>query len=77
MGVCDTRAHVQDQLRSLDFAHRLWHLFRALIHDAVEGIQREIRGATDIVMSAIDDCVQEFFVKSLQLDVFTLELEFK
>ena len=77
MRVCDTRAQVQDQLCSLNFAHHLWRLFRALIHDAVEGIQRDIGGATDIVMTAIDDRVREFFVKSLQLDAFTLELEFK
>lgn len=75
--VCDTRAQVQDQLRSLNSAHHLWRLFRALIHDAVDGIQHDIGEVTEIVMNAIEDRVQEFFVKSLQLDAFTLALEFK
>ena len=75
--VCDVRARVRDQLTSLDYAKQLWWLFRALIHDAMEGINREIGGLADVVMKAIDDRVHEFFVKSLQLDAFTLEMEGK
>lgn len=75
--VCDIRSCVQDQLTSLDFAKHLWRLFRVLIHDALGDIKREIGGAADTVMNAIDSRVHDFFVKSLQLDAFTLEMEFK
>jgi len=64
-------------MTSLDSAKNLWRLFRVLILDAMNGISRELVGIEDIVMGAIDNRIHEFFVKSLQLDVFTLEMEFE
>ena len=75
--LCDTRARVKDQMTSLDSAKNLWRLFRVLILDAMNGISRELEGIEDIVMGAIDNRIHEFFVKSLQLDAFTLEMEFE
>ncbi|NEV63492.1 hypothetical protein [Thiorhodococcus minor] len=69
--VCEVRAAIGEQLSHLDFAKRLWGFFRALIAEAVEGLG----DTTAVVMSAIDEQVQRFFVQALQLDDFTLQLE--
>jgi len=75
--ICDVRAHIKDQLTTLDFAHRLWQLFRMLIKDAIDGIKTKLGKKTEMIMLAIDSRVKVFFVQALQLDVFTLELEFE
>ena len=73
--VCEVRAAIGEQLTQLDFAKRLWGFFRALIAEAVDGLQETLGEATAVVMSAIDEQVQRFFVQALQLDEFTLQLE--
>ena len=64
-------------MTALDSAKNLWRLFRVLILNAMNGISRELAGIEDVVMGAIDNRIHEFFVKSLLLDVFTLEMEFE
>lgn len=73
--VCEVRAAIGVQLTELDFAKRLWGFFRALIAEAVDGLQETLGEAGALVMSAIDERVQRFFVQALQLDEFTLQLE--
>lgn len=73
--VCEVRAAIGEQLTHLDFAKRLWGFFRALIAEAVDGLQETLGDATAVVMTAIDEQVQRFFVQALQLDEFTLLLE--
>jgi len=73
--VCDVRTDVGAQLSELDFAKRLWGLFRALIAEAVDELQETLGPAGALVMNAIDEQVQRFFVQALQLDEFTLRLE--
>jgi len=75
MRVCDVRTAVGAQLSELAFANRLWGFFRALIAEAVDGLQETLGPAGALVMSAIDERVQRFFVQALQLDEFTLRLE--
>ena len=75
--VCDIRASVKDQLTTLDFAQRLWQLFRALISGTIEGFKEELGKTAGIIMTAIDERIDEFFVQALQLDAFTLEMEFE
>jgi hypothetical protein len=75
--VCDVRNHFNTQLETLDFAKRLWGLFKALISGALEGLQEQLGTAVDTVMSAIEESIQAFFVQALQLDTFTIELEAK
>ena len=75
--VCDIRSRIKDQMTTLDFAQRLWQVFRALISGALDGIKNKFGKTTDIIMLAIDKRVEDFFVQALQLDVFTLEMEFK
>jgi hypothetical protein len=73
--VCEVRTAIGAQLTDLDFAKRLWGFFRALIAHAVEGLHETLGEAGALVMSAIDERVQSFFVQALQLDEFTLRLE--
>ncbi len=75
--VCDIRASVQDQLTTLDVAQRLWQLFRALISGTIEEFKKKLGETAGVIMAAIDDRIGEFFVQALQLDAFTLEMEFK
>ncbi|WP_200336160.1 hypothetical protein [Thiocystis violacea] len=46
-----------------------------MIAEAVDGLQETLGDATAVVMSAIDEQVQRFFVQALQLDDFTLKLK--
>jgi hypothetical protein len=73
--VCEVRTGVGAQLSKLDFAKRLWGFFRALIAEAVDELQETLGLAGALVMNAIDERVQSFFVQALQLDEFTLRLE--
>ena len=69
------RSEIQDQLDTLHFAGRLWQLFRAIINGALLEMQSTLGKAVNDVMEKIDQRINEFFVRSLQLDVFTMRLE--
>lgn len=73
----DARAQIQDQLDTLSFAGRLWQLFRAIISGSLHELQKKLGCPVDAIMQTIDQRIQEFFVQSLQLDVFTLQLEYE
>jgi len=73
----EIRSQIQDQLDSLSFAGRLWQLFRAIISGTLNELQATLGCSVDTVMLAIDKRIHEFFVRSLQLDVFTMRLEYE
>ena len=73
--VCEARDTLREQLTRLDFAKRLWGCFRALIHEALAGLQDALGIAVESLMAVIEEHVQGFFVQALQLDEFTLQLE--
>ena len=73
----DIRSQIQDQLDSLSFAGRLWQLFRAIISGTLNKLEATLGCSVDTVMLAIDKRVHEFFIRSLQLDVFTMRLEYE
>ena len=75
--VCDIRAQMKDQLTTLDFAQRLWQLFRSLISGTIDAFRKRLGETAEMIMAAIDDRIEEFFAQALQLDVFMLEMEFK
>ncbi len=75
--VCDVRSRVKDQLTTLDFAQRLWQLFRALINGTIDGLKEKLGKMAETVMQAIDERIDVFFVQALQLDAFTLKMEFE
>lgn len=74
--ICDVRAQMKEQLTTLNFAQRLWQLFRALINGTIAGLKEKLGKMTVSVMEAIDARIDEFFVQALQLDSFTLKMEF-
>ena len=73
----DIRSQIQDQLDSLSFAGQLWQIFRAIISGTLNQLQATLGCSVDTVMLAIDNRVHEFFVRSLQLDAFTMRLEYE
>ena len=73
----DIRSQIQDQLDSLSFAGRLWQLFRAIITDTLNELKATLGCSADTLMLAIDQRVHEFFIQSLQLDAFTMQLEYE
>jgi hypothetical protein len=68
------RSNIQDQLDSLSFAARLWQIFRAIISGALSDLQEVLGCSAGAVMQTIDERVNEFFTRSLQLDAFTCQL---
>lgn len=75
--VGDVRANIQDQLDALSFAGRLWQIFRAIISGSLNDFQSSLGCSVEEIMKIIDNRVNDFFVKSLQLDAFTLKLEYE
>ena len=73
----EVRAEIQDRLNALSFAGRLWHLFRAIISDTLDELGEALGCCAESLMMAFDDKVNLFFEQSLQLDVFTMRLEFR
>jgi len=71
------RTEIQDQLDSLSFAGQLWQIFRAIISGTLKELNAILGCSVDTVMQAIDQQIQDFFIRSLQLDVFTLRLEYE
>ena len=71
------RSNIQDQLDSLSFAARLWQIFRAIISGALSDLQEVLGCSAGAVMHTIDERVNEFFTRSLQLDAFTMRLEYE
>jgi hypothetical protein len=72
----DARANIQDQLDTLNFAGRLWQIFRAIICGSLHDLQKTLGCTVDEIMRVIDQRVHDFFVRSLQLDAFTLQMEY-
>ncbi|GGX48718.1 IS4 family transposase [Saccharospirillum salsuginis] len=75
--VCDHRSDMEAQLTTLNFAHRLWWLFRALIWETLDTVwpddlDQALKGN---VLDAIDERMTEFFTRSLQLDALSMRLE--
>lgn len=73
--VGDVRANIQDQLDTLSFAGRLWQVFRAIVSGSLQDMQETLSCTVESILHVIDQRVQDFFVRSLQLDAFTLQLE--
>ncbi len=40
--ICDVRSRMKEQLTMLDFAQRLWQLFRALIDGTIDGLKEKL-----------------------------------
>lgn len=76
-GVAAIRQELTTNTARIDFAARLWPVFRALIAGALDELTALLGGAVAVVMETIELHVQRFFVQALQLDPRTLHLEVK
>jgi hypothetical protein len=76
-GIADMRQQITANVTSIDYASRLWQVFRAVITCALDEMTMLIEDMAFEVMGAIERHVQSFFVQALQLDVRTLRLEAK
>ena len=73
--VSDSRNQMIESLCNLDFASRLWGLFRALIAGALDELKAQYGERVTQILGHIDRTVKQFFEQVLQMDCFTLRLE--
>lgn len=71
----DVRNTLSNSMRSLDFASRLWGMFRALIAGALDELKVQFGEAMGDILRHIDHTVKQFFEQVMQMDSFTLRLE--
>ena len=76
-GIADMRQQITANATSIDYAARLWQVFRAVIAGALDELKILLGDMGTLVTGAIERHVQSFFVQALQLDVRTLRLEAK
>ena len=76
-GVAEIRPTIATHATRIDFAARLWQVFRALIAGALQELTALLGGAVTLIMETIELHVQRFFVQALQLDAQTLRMEAK
>ena len=76
-GIGDIRSNIQEQLDMLSFAGRLWQIFRSIISGALHDVRNRLGCSKETIMEMIDERINTFFVRSLQLDVVTLRLEYE
>ncbi len=74
-GAC--RSRIKETMITMDFASRLWILFRALILGALNELREEYGEATTRILELIDQKVKDYFVHVMQMDSFTLRLKAK
>lgn len=76
-GISDMRNQITANATSIDYAARLWQVFRAVIAGALDELKILLGDMVAQVMETIERHAQSFFVQALQLDVRTLRLETK
>ena len=64
-------------MNALDFAKKLWGIFRFIITGAIEQFREKLGNQVELITDEIEKKVESFFIQSLQLDEMTLQLEFK
>ena len=73
--VSGSRSLFSDSLRNLDFACKLWGLFKALISDAISSITSLSASEGELILDKINEEVTSFFNQVMQMDTFTLRQE--
>ncbi len=74
-GIADMRKQLTANATSIDYAARLWQVFRAVIAGALDELKILLGDIVSQVMETIERHVQSLFVQALQLDVRILRLE--
>jgi hypothetical protein len=62
-------------LRNINYAARLWQVFKAIISGALNELKELLGDAVTLVIETIEKHINCFFVQALQLDPKTLQLE--
>lgn len=71
------RSQIQDQLDILSFAGQLWKVFRIVISGALNDLRAMLGCSVKAIMQIVDKHISDFFTHSLQLDSFTMRLEYE
>ena len=74
-GLSDVRNNVEESLSSLNFASKLWGLFKALISGALNEMASLTTVEKGDVLKKIEQTVVDFFTQVMQMDSFTLRQE--
>ncbi len=69
------RDELVEQVRVLNYAQKLWQMFRSIIHNALSGMGSALGCSAHSVMDAIDRQMEMFFVTALQLDAKIIQHE--
>jgi hypothetical protein len=75
LSVGQVRSQIQDQFDSLNYAARLWSVFRSLVAGTLKTMRKQLNCTVGDVMAKIDERVSRFLVQALQLDAFMMQLE--
>lgn len=59
----------------LSFGYQLVALFRSLMNHGLEQFRAQLGELADDIMAALEQRMIAFFMQTMQLDAFTLELE--
>ncbi|SFM54413.1 transposase, partial [Nitrosomonas communis] len=62
--VSAVRDKLIEGLTNLSFAKQLWLLFRALVHEGLSGIERQLGCTVEQIMEAIETYINQFFCTS-------------
>jgi len=74
-GLPEARRLLSENLTDINFAARLWQVFRAVISGALNELEELLGDTVTLVMETIEKHIKCFFVQALQLDVKILRLE--
>jgi len=75
IGLPEARRLLSNNLTDINFASRLWQVFKAVISGALDELKEILGDSINLVMDTIDMHIKCFFVQALQLDTKTLRLE--
>ena len=74
-GFSEVRSSLSHNLRDINYATRLWKVFKAIITGALNELKDLLGETVILVMETIEQHIHCFFVQALQLDPKTLQLE--
>ena len=74
-GLPETRRLLSENLTDINFAVRLWQVFKIIISGALNELTELLGDNVNLVMETIENHINCFFIQALQLDAKTLRLE--
>lgn len=74
-GFAEARSSLSHNLRDINYAARLWQVFKAIITGALNELKELLGDALTLVLETIEQHINCFFIQALQLDPKALRLE--